>query len=510
MGLAIALCALLGCLPDPDAFMFADASGDTANGDASLDAHTDDGPGDAGIDRFVPQECFEAADCRMPRSDCELVQGECTDGECVYTARTGDCDDGDRCTRDDTCTPSGCRGAAVTCTPPEPRCESDERVTSSRGRCEPEGGCVFDETRENCEFGCSAGVCGEERCLPSEWTLSEVSADVDFFSSDLAHAIDASGGDHVAYIAASEPVVHYILREGSATGWTDYTVEAAASGVPPRDTAIGVDAAGRPHVVFARWDDEIVHAEPDGVGFTVTSVGTGGSTPSVAVTPAGDVHVVYARTGGLQHALRPAGATEWTTSALRRTDDGFTRNAIGDNAILLLDAAGTLHLVFNDFGETTLTYARRETSAWEFETIFPARVVPSAFDATLDSAGGVHVSFTDDAAHDLRYAYRPSGVGSWSRVVVHAEVNSLGDPSAITVTPAGAIHIAYRDDYGRDLRYASRPAGGSFTHEFIEMDNSFPFGAFADDEGRVRLLYAAVSAAGGDDVFRIARMRSCP
>lgn len=511
MGLAIAMCGLLGCLPSPDDFMFADVSRDAGGRDAVplADTGSDGGPRDAGIDRFVPQECGEAADCRTPRDDCQLVQGECTAGECVYTPRTGDCDDGDRCTRDDACTPTGCMGSAVTCTPPGPRCESEERVTSSGGRCEPEAGCVFDEAREACEFGCAAGECSEEVCLAMDWALSEVTADVGF-ASDMAHALDASGGDHVAYVASSDPAVHYILREGAALGWTDYTVEAGAPGMAPKDTAIGLDAAGRPHIVFARWNDEVMHAEPDGVGFTVSSVGAGGSTPSVAITPAGDVHVVYARTGGIQHAVRGAGETEWTTTGLRRTDDGFTRNATGDNTILLIDATGTLHLVFNDFGETTLTYARRETTEWEFETIYPNRVIPSAFDAALDSAGGVHVSFTDDAAHDLRYAYRPSGVGSWSRVVVHTEVNALGDPSAVTVTPAGAVHIAYRDDYGRDLRYASRPVGGAFTHEFIEMDNSFPFGAFADDEGRVRLLYRAVPSGGGDDVFRIARMRICP
>ncbi len=67
---------------------------------------------------------------------------------CHYVPRTGECDDGDRCTKDDQCTPTGCVGAN------DPFCG------------EPgcgDGTCNGDETCADCPADCSplgVGVCG--------------------------------------------------------------------------------------------------------------------------------------------------------------------------------------------------------------------------------------------------------------------------------------------------------------------------------------------------------------
>lgn len=490
--------AVQGCLPDTSDFTTADLGGDRDG------AAADGGALDGGQDMFVPQSCMGDGDCTSPRNECQNNPGTCEGGECVYATRTGEgCDDLDPCTTSDVCQATGCLGTAMACPPPGPRCDGSELVTSTGGRCEG-GGCVYDESRESCPMGCSAGACEVDVCVPMGWTLTDIAAaaPVDF-SADADHRVDAGGNDHIAYV--SDGGLHYLYRPRGGS-WIDQGVEAAGAGTLPKDPQIGFDASGAPHIVFARWNDEVVHAVRPGTDWVAERVDDG-TVPAVAGTPDGAIHIVY-EDNGLQHAVLASGATDWTITPIRRSDGGFTRAARGDAIRLLADAMGRLHLVFTDFAEDDLSYGRF-TTEWSLETVHPAQVLPSAFDATVDVDGGVHVSFSDDAGADLYYAYRPAGAGSWSSIPVHAVLDRMGDPSAIAVTPSGAIHIVYRDEDNRDVRYATRPVGGSFTHDALEPDNGFAAGAFADDAGRVRLVYRAVPPVGSDEL-RVAEVRTCP
>jgi len=352
-------------------------------------------------------------------------------------------------------------------------------------------------------MGCSAGACEVDVCVPSPWSLTDISAAGPLdFASDADHRVDGSGNDHVAYVTNNG--LHYLYRPRGGS-WIDQAVEAAGAGTLPKDPQLGFDASGAPHIVFARWNDEVVHAVRPGTDWVANRVDDG-SVPAVAGTPDGAIHIVY-EDNGLKHAVLASGASEWVIEPIRRTDGGFTRAARGDSLRLLSDDAGRLHLVFTDFAEDDLSYGRF-TTEWALETVHPALVLPSAFDATVDPAGGVHVSFSDDSGRDLYYANRPT-TGSWSSVVVHAAVERMGDPNAIAVTPSGAVHIVYRNEDRRDVRYATRPVGGSFSHAALEPDNGFAAGAYADDAGRVRFVYRAVPPAGAD-VLRVAEVRECP
>lgn len=491
---AIASLASVGCLPDTGGFTSADA----AAADAAVDAP------DGGGDMFEPELCAGPEDCRTPRTACQRMQGRCEGGECVYEVRVGEpCDDGDPCTTGDRCEAAGCRGSAVSCSAPGPRCDGDERVSSSGGRCVG-GECAYDESREPCPMGCAAGECETEVCVPMPWSLTDIAAaaPVDF-SADADHRTDLGGGDHLVYVSGTE--LRYLHRPRGGA-FADELVEAAGPGAPPKDPQIGFDASGAPHIVFSRWNDEVVHAVRSGGAWEVARVDDG-STPAITGTPDGSLHVVYERSG-LRHAVLASGETEWAVAPIRRTDGGFTRAARGDGVRLGSDAAGRVHLVFTDFAEDELSYGRFSTE-WTLETVHPALVLPSAFDATVDVDGGVHVSFSDDAGRDLHYAFRPSGPGVWSSVPVHAALERMGDPSAIAVSPAGAVHIVYRDEDRRGVRYATRPVGGVFTHDALEPDNGFAAGAYADDAGRVRLVYRAVPTVGSD-ALRVAEVRTCP
>lgn len=495
-------CAIAaGCLPDTSDFTIADAGAETDAAEFDLGA---DAAVDGGQDMFVPQSCTSEDDCRSPRNGCQNSPGSCESGECVYESRTGEgCDDGDPCTTGDVCEATGCVGASVTCAPPAPRCDGGELVTSSGGRCEA-GECSYDESREPCSLGCSAGACEVDVCVPAPWSLTDITAAAAVgFNADADHRTDDGGNDHIVYV--SDGGLRYLFRPRGGS-WVDEQVEGAGPGTLPSDPQLGFDAAGAPHIVFSRWNDEVVHAVKPGGAWVADRVADG-SVPGVTGTPDGAIHIVF-ENFGLRHAVLASGATDWDITAIRRTDGGFTRAANADTLRLLSDGSGQLHLVFTDFGEDELSYGRF-TTEWTLETVHPALVLPSAFDATIDTAGGVHVSFSDDAGRDLRYSHRPPGAGVWSPTVVHAAVERMGDPSAIAVTPSGAIHIVYRDEDRREVRYATRPAGGSFSHDALEPDNGFAAGAYADDAGRVRLVYRAVPPVGAD-VLRVAEVRECP
>lgn len=493
--LAVTVC-VAGCLPDTSDFSSADAGrSDGSAADAAVDG---------GQDMFVAQSCRGDTDCVSPRNDCQLAEGSCEGGECVYETRIGEtCDDESPCTTSDRCRPAGCLGDPLVCTPPEPRCEANVLITASGGRCEA-GSCVFDESRETCPMGCAGGACEVDVCVPMDWTLTDVGAASTLdFAASVDHRTDASGTDHVVYVA--DDGLHYLSRPRGGS-WTDAVVEGASAGAPPKDPSLGFDDGGVPHIAFARWNDEVVHAFRAGPGWDTESIATRGGTPAITGTTDGALHVVY-ENSGLRHAVRASGATEWVTEPIRRSDGGVTRAANADAIVLLSDGL-LLHLVFTDFGEDVLAYGRF-TDTWALETVWDALVLPSAFDAALGAGGAVHVSFSDDAEDALRYAHRPAGAGSWDVQTVHDEVNRLGDPNAIAVTGAGAIHIAYRDEIRFDLRYAWRPAGGTFEHAALDPDNGFAAGAYADDAGRVRFVYRAVPPVG-PDVLRVAEVRDCP
>ena len=99
--------------------------------------------------------------CDTPPGPCFASVGQCSEsqaGACVYSVRTGSCDDSNNCTRDDVCDGAGhCGGTAVTCTPP------GECFTSSTG-CAPDGRCLF-SVRSG---ACAGGACDAAgNCVPT-------------------------------------------------------------------------------------------------------------------------------------------------------------------------------------------------------------------------------------------------------------------------------------------------------------------------------------------------------
>lgn len=98
-----------------------------------------------------PNVCLSAGTCREPT------------GTCVYTPRvSGACNDGQRCTVNDSCDgDGGCRGTPVVCTPPS-------QCHQTSGTCSAEGACQFTVRAGACDAGTGAGTCNSSfACVPS-------------------------------------------------------------------------------------------------------------------------------------------------------------------------------------------------------------------------------------------------------------------------------------------------------------------------------------------------------
>ena len=80
------------------------------------------------------------------------------------------------------------------------------------------------------------------------WVVSTVGAGLDVF--DLAIAVDTDG---VGHIALTDATTHRVSHASSADGWAELT-EIGSTGTGDSFVDLALDPAGRPHVVYSRWD----------------------------------------------------------------------------------------------------------------------------------------------------------------------------------------------------------------------------------------------------------------
>jgi hypothetical protein len=112
--------------------------------------------------------------CQEPPNSCFLAQGLCQHGGCTYTAADAiQCDDGNPCTTNDTCTSGTCRGTRKECnTPPPPECAdaTNLRRYDASGVCNSQGLCYYAPVIIACSFKCETvnneGRCKGDPCAP--------------------------------------------------------------------------------------------------------------------------------------------------------------------------------------------------------------------------------------------------------------------------------------------------------------------------------------------------------
>lgn len=280
------------------------------------------------------------------------------------------------------------------------------------------------------------------------WVVETIVSDVeDGEIGDMA--VERSGRAHFTW---RQGALQYARRDTDGTS----TVEVVTGGWNG-DSAVAVDPTGTVHVVFEDWDSRVLgHAERSvGGSWTTMTVPDAGESAGrdcdLAIDAEGGLHVAYGYeadfdglSDGVLYAYRsPAGV--WSV-----TDLGASR--YGNQNSVAVDPAGGVHIVSSSRGHDlapTLTHFYRpfggafvqrpiETSE------LPAGVVMS--DLELDPAGGAHVVFesnSEDPSHPgmyttfTRYGHWP-GTGDW-------QISGAGGgdaPVAIAVNDAHQVHVA--------------------------------------------------------------------
>lgn len=267
-------------------------------------------------------------------------------------------------------------------------------------------------------------------------------------------ALGEDGALHVAFYAPSGSVgLRYGLRD-TGGAWTFTTVESGAD--VGASHAIALDDDGVVHIVYQDTDNGMMesllrHATKSGSSFALETVDTElGYRCDLAIVGK-TLHVSsYSDANNVWYSSK-AGTAPWiSVRAVDLSDDQLSANA---RTSLVVDRAGTLHLVYTDaYSELGvvadwLQYTSRAMNSTTWRTPVSIDRATGAGGRTgalpelaLDPFDGLHVAYRSiSGTPSLRYAYRPAGAST--TFAVTAPPATPGIEPSVAVDSDGALHI---------------------------------------------------------------------
>jgi hypothetical protein len=235
----------------------------------------------------------------------------------------------------------------------------------------------------------------------ADWSAEEVD-DSSWFSASVGFAVDGAGRAHVSYQEPEAQRLYYARRDGAA-----WRVELIDDYDPELDDRVGEGSA-------------------------------------VAVTPAGDPIIAYAKSEeGTSYKLKLAryegGA--WRFEQL----DGATY--VWVHVDLALDAAGQAHLCYFDVDNHRLRYARESAAGWSYETVASVGIWSVHCAIAVGADGHARVVFNDSDQGTVNLA-RFDG-SRWN-----VEVIDRGRYVDLALDGSGRPHVVYHDADPDLLKYA--------------------------------------------------------
>jgi PKD repeat protein len=204
-------------------------------------------------------------------------------------------------------------------------------------------------------------------------------------------ALDTLGQPHISYFDESNGAIRYAYYDGT---WHTQTVDPAVGGVCP--TALGLDAAGRPHVAYMVNTYELRYAYLDGT-WQYETISANGEAPDLAIDAAGRPHVSYFGSADVLYAYRDGSG--WHSEILE------TVGWPSADSSLALEADGTPHVSYYQRTDGVLRYATRAGGAWDILTVDAAGSTGPYNALALDAAGQPRIAYDEWDAADLRYAW---------------------------------------------------------------------------------------------------------
>lgn len=299
-------------------------------------------------------------------------------------------------------------------------------------------------------------VLAPESRAQSAWVI-EVVDTASFLVGDTALAVDAAGRPHVAYHCAAPSVVRYARKDGAI--WQIETVDGADS----RDISLALGHDERPHIAYA--NDGLRHAWRTGGDWQIETIdgapGTGRDA-SLAIDPTG--HPAIAYTGPqdyprLIYAHIAAGG--WQTETIDAAGGAYPS--------LKFDAAGRPHVSYT---RNDLFYAVNRGDGWEVTAVTVCPIFDSVGSSlAFDSAGRPNISYSDIISGTipgtviLRHAYLAGTAWMTTTVDDNFAGNSSLAAGASERMMASYHFGAIPEEMG--LRLATR-SGGTWSSEIVE------------------------------------------
>ncbi len=367
--------------------------------------------------------------------------------------------------------PAACGGATPFCVSGACRESCEDECSGQETRCvdaDSQARCgEYDGDR--CREYSDAMACGDAelcyagRCQRQCTFGSLVSTNLlDTASPESATlAFDAAGVAHAVYSAGAGNVLRYGTRSQSVWTWSSLN----ATGDWP---SIAVDLAGGVHVLFSDQTTSPYGLKygyrPSGGSWAFEQVRPSAAVvrhSALAVDRAGTPHVVYYDGASLRYLRR--GAAAWSEELVRA-------NA-GRGCDLLVDAGGAVHVSYYSSDNDVMYSLRSATGDWTSVVALPRLVasVPAHAKSSIGRtrAGVVHIAASDRDygaffSDDFFLTVASQAGTQWNYSTVDGVSSDVGAFPELAVDPFDGLHVVYQTvSSSPTLRYATRAAGGS-------------------------------------------------
>jgi hypothetical protein len=294
---------------------------------------------------------------------------------------------------------------------------------------------------------------------PTGWAVETVSA-----------AGDAGGPIRLALDSQARPVVLYAEIDSSDAGGDMWLARRDNEGVWQHELVamgciisskwLALDAQDKAHIVYSEHcDGQMTYARQGDDGWELIPLPDAGASPSLALDTQGRPHVVYGafEEGQVYAVLTDAG---WQTTPVQAGE------AAGEHNTLLLDEAGTAHIVSinaspgNDiYG---VEYVTNAGGTWQISKLAAPVTVGEHNALALDVDDRPYVFYDKAEAGELWWGVKTAG---WETRLL-AEVTSLYLEVSAGVDSQGRPHVAYADQTADELVVGVRE-GGAWSLETI-------------------------------------------
>ena len=384
-----------------------------------------------------------------PLNSCEACDSAASPNAWTSLADGAACDDGQGCTKADSCSAGSCGGTAYDCS---------DSISCTDDLCDGSGGCSNPVKAGACNI---AGTC---------WTVGQAAPGTPCKQCD----------PDVSQTAWTNQLIGTPCDDGDVcTSSSTCNATAACTGTKDKDTdGDGAVDAACGGTDCNDGDGSIKPGVPDpidGISAALEVVDAGGRRDdfvSAALDADGHLHaVMYNGTRqDLEYATNRWGYWSWAT--IDRVGD------VGEYARMVVDAAGAAHAVWYDDTNNDLKYGTNAGGTWMVENVTGDTATDSGKYAAVAVTpdGLVHAMYYDDTNNDLIYRQRTAG--GWSGPTVIDGLNDTGQWISLTVDAAGALHAAYYYVTSKDLKYATNKSG-SWVLEVVDAASA-DVGRYAD------------------------------